>query len=57
LVTAATRAHLGDRLPLISIPPQRVKGKEEPLELFAVELVTAASQAKVNDPANSNCAG
>ena len=38
LLTAATRRSLGDDLPLISLPPQRVKGKEEALELFAVDL-------------------
>ena len=38
LITAATRKHLDDRVTLIPLPPQQVKGKEEPLELFAVEL-------------------
>lgn len=38
LITGATRAHLGDRFPLIPLESQRVKGKAEPLELFAVSL-------------------
>ena len=38
LITAATRAHLGEWFPLIPLEPQRVKGKSKPLELFAVSL-------------------
>ena len=36
LITAATQKQLGQGVPLIPLPPQRVKGKDEPLELFAV---------------------
>jgi adenylate cyclase len=38
LLTGATRAQLGERFPLIPLDSQRVKGKAEPLELFAVAM-------------------
>jgi len=57
LITAATRKHLGDRMPLILLPPQRVKGKDEPLELYAVELVPAARQRDASGQPNSSCTG
>jgi adenylate cyclase len=41
LITGATRVQLGERFPLIPIESQRVKGKAEPLELFAVSLAEA----------------
>jgi len=37
LITEATRQHLGEGIPLKDLPPQPVKGKGEPLKVFAVE--------------------
>ena len=37
LITAATRKHLSQEMPLQELPPQAVKGKGEPLQVFAVE--------------------
>jgi adenylate cyclase len=42
VITAATQQRLDRQIPLISLPRQLVKGKTEPLELFAVDLDTAA---------------
>jgi adenylate cyclase len=36
LITAATRERLALQYPLQAAPPQRVRGKEEPIELYAV---------------------
>ncbi|MGI9429663.1 MAG: adenylate/guanylate cyclase domain-containing protein [Bythopirellula sp.] len=37
LITAATRSHLSQEIGLQDLPPQAVKGKGEPLQVFAVE--------------------
>lgn len=37
LFTDATKAILGRPWPLVALPPQRVKGKAEPIELFTIE--------------------
>ncbi|MBN1102423.1 MAG: adenylate/guanylate cyclase domain-containing protein, partial [Deltaproteobacteria bacterium] len=36
ILSAATRAHLGDRLPLVPLPPTKVKGKSHSVEIFSV---------------------
>ena len=51
LITAATRAHLGEWFPLIPLEPQRVRGKSKPLELFAVSLAELSLRSNRNrDP-------
>ena len=37
VITSSTRAEIGDAFRLIELPAQSVKGKSEPLELFAVD--------------------
>lgn len=45
LVTEATRQHLSDQFVLQSLPPQKVKGKGLPLQVFAVESPVEAEVA------------
>lgn len=55
LLTSATRRDLGIEIPLIPLPEQRVKGKDEPLELFAVDLERLLADAWDGTPADSDC--
>ena len=52
LVTAATSEYLSDQFKLVTLPPQRVKGKDGELTVFAVEAsVPAESESNPTAPA------
>ncbi len=54
LITAATRSHLGERLAVTPVPRQRVKGKEERLELYAVEFAPVGHSPPLSPDRDSN---
>jgi adenylate cyclase len=39
ILSGATRAHLGDRFPLVPLPPTKVKGKSHSVEIFSLGSV------------------
>jgi len=36
ILSGATRAHLGDRFPVFSLPPTRVKGKSHAVDIYSL---------------------